>query len=458
MSLYAIIQLSEVRNVTHAIILVDNYLIDFQKKLTDALLSETRYEKKYVIMKDKALHEGFLQAKSDFEKHLKDALTLDNSVEVRNLLEEVGKLHNNYQILFSEEMEYLKSGKQYPRVWFSAEKEKVANNIVEDLKTLRLSSEENIFGKILNLSEAGTRARTVAMVMTAASLLFGVVLAVFITRSITVPLSQMKMKTREIAQGVYGADLSLSSPPEIEELTRAFNFMCNKLKEVDKMKSDFFSLMSHELRTPLTSINEGTNLFLEGHGGEVTEKQKKLLSIISEESNRLIKLVNSLLDLSKMEAGMLAYNFSESQIDPLIHKAIVEVIPLALARKIKIEKQVGDLRPVRMDTERILQVLRNLLGNALKFTPNGGLIAVSARLAEEWVEVSVADTGPGIPEEHLSTIFDKFRQVDPKKYGSFKGTGLGLAIAKHIVTKHGGRIWIESAIGKGSTFFFALPA
>jgi two-component system sensor histidine kinase GlrK len=458
MSVYAIIQLSEVRNVTHAIILVDNYLIDFQKKLTDALLSETRYEKKYVIMKDKALHEGFLQAKIDFEKHLKDALTLDNSVEVRNLLEEVGKLHNNYHVLFSEEMEYLKSGKQYPRVWFSTEKEKAANNIVEDLKTLRLSSEENIFGKILNLSEAGTRARTVAMVMTAASLLFGVVLAVFITRSITVPLSQMKMKTREIAQGVYGADLSLSSPPEIEELTRAFNFMCNKLKEVDKMKSDFFSLMSHELRTPLTSINEGTNLFLEGHGGEVTEKQKKLLSIISEESNRLIKLVNSLLDLSKMEAGMLAYNFSESQIDPLIHKAIIEVIPLALARKIKIEKQVGDLRPVRMDTERILQVLRNLLGNALKFTPNGGLISVSARLAGEWVEVSVADTGPGIPEEHLSTIFDKFRQVDPKKSGSFKGTGLGLAIAKHIVIKHGGKIWIESTLGKGSTFFFVLPA
>jgi signal transduction histidine kinase len=136
----------------------------------------------------------------------------------------------------------------------------------------------------------------------------------------------------------------------------------------------------------------------------------------------------------------------------------MEVIPLALARKIKIEKQVGDLRPVRMDTERILQVLRNLLGNALKFTPNGGLISVSARLAGEWVEVSVADTGPGIPEEHLSTIFDKFRQVDPKKSGSFKGTGLGLAIAKHIVIKHGGKIWIESTLGKGSTFFFVLPA
>jgi two-component system sensor histidine kinase GlrK len=307
------------------------------------------------------------------------------------------------------------------------------------------------------LNKAGVRAINVAMVTTAAALIFGVVLSLIITASITTPLAVMKRKTAEISSGIYEADLTLTSPPEIAALGESFNLMCVKLKTVDKMKSDFYALMSHELRTPLTSIKEGTNLFLEGQVGEVTEKQKRILSIIAEESNRLIDLVNSLLDIARLEAGMVAYNFSTTDLNPLVMRAIKEVTPLAQAKRITIEKDLHILPLVRLDAERFLQALRNLIGNALKFTPRGGTVTVASRPTENGVAISVADTGPGIPPEHAAVIFDKYRQAVVAGAQKLQGTGLGLAIVKHIVQDHGGRVWVDSEVGRGSIFTMVLP-
>ncbi|RPJ07970.1 MAG: sensor histidine kinase, partial [Deltaproteobacteria bacterium] len=233
----------------------------------------------------------------------------------------------------------------------------------------------------------------------------------------------------------------------------------DKLRTIDKMKSDFYSSMSHELRTPLTSIREGINLLRDGVGGEIPEKQKRLLTILTVEANRLIEVVNSLLDLSKMEAGMMTYAFDKENLGPLVERAMVEMAPLLESRKIRCEqKGFEELPPLRMDGERILQVLRNLIGNAVKFTPAGGRVMVTARQDNQGVEVSVSDTGPGIPPAYLSTIFDKYQQAGASGSYRIKGTGLGLSIAKHIISSHGGKIWAESKPGEGSTFIFVLPA
>jgi two-component system sensor histidine kinase GlrK len=234
--------------------------------------------------------------------------------------------------------------------------------------------------------------------------------------------------------------------------------MCAKLKEVDRMKSDFYSHMSHELRTPLTSIREGTNMFLEGLGGAVTDKQRELLTIVAEESNRLIELVNPLLDLSKLEAGMVAFHLVSTDLSPLVERSVREVAPLAEAKNIRIEIAMDELPSVSVDAERILQVLRNLIGNALKFTPQGGSVRIAARREKDGVRVSVADTGPGIAGEEINTIFEKFRQAPSANSRGFQGSGLGLAIVKHIVHEHGGRVWVESEVGRGSTFSLVLPA
>jgi two-component system sensor histidine kinase GlrK len=456
MSVYAIVQLGRVMDATRSIILVDNSLISLHKDLTDALLSETRYEKKYLIVQDRSLYEGFLTAKAEFERSLDQARTLGAYSGARDALNDAADFHLVYSSLFREETEALKIGADYPASWYAAEKEQAVNAAIEELIKIRLVSQQSIFDKVKKLSEAGTRARGIAMGVSAAMLLFGVLLAVWITRSITRPLKVMQRKTKDIADGVFEADLELPSPPEIGELAQAFNTMCSKLKEVDKMKSDFFALMSHELRTPLTAINEGTNLFLEGKGGEVTDKQKRLLTIISEESNRLIGLVNSVLDLSKLESGLLTFNFKMVDLSLLIARVVDEVGPLAEAKRITIGRDVDELPALSMDPERMLQVLRNLVSNALKFTPRGGMVKIAARCVEKvFVIVSVSDTGPGIPKEHAAAIFDKFRQVPGS--GRLPGTGLGLAIVKHIIQLHGGTVWVVSGRGNGSTFTFQLP-
>jgi two-component system sensor histidine kinase GlrK len=337
-------------------------------------------------------------------------------------------------------------------------KENAVKALAEALHTLDAMVQKTIIGKVTRLNEAVVQAGNVTLAVTASSLVLGIIISLLITRSITVPLDRMAKKTAEIGSGVlHGPDLDLRSPPEIGALARSFNFMSAQLREVDRMKSDFYSLMSHELRTPLTSIKEGTNLFLEGHGGPVTEKQKWLLTIVAEESNRLIALVNSLMDLSKLEAGMLTYNFTKAELLPLVTTAAGEVLPLAEAKKIRIGTDIDVVPPVTLDPERVLQVLRNLIGNALKFTPAGGAVSISVYNREGGVGVSVTDTGPGIPKEHRAAIFDKFRQATLAGSKKIPGTGLGLAIVKHIIQDHGGVVWVESEAGRGSTFTFVLP-
>ncbi|MGH7828957.1 MAG: sensor histidine kinase, partial [Candidatus Binatia bacterium] len=294
--------------------------------------------------------------------------------------------YRQYQELFDREVRYLRESQNYPQAEYKQEKETAADGVLQELEELRSYTQQKMYGKIKELAEAGDNARRIAMLMGAASLILVVMLSLLITRSITHPISILKSKTSEIAKGNFDVTLNLSSPPEIAELAAAFNLMCQRLNEVDTMKSEFFSSMSHELRTPLASIREGTGLLLDGLAGPITDKQKRILSIIVEESHRLIGLVNSLLDLSKMEAGMMTYTFDKSSLTPLIDGVITGIEPLAKAKRISLYAQLGeDLPSLRLDSEKVLQVLRNLLGNAVKFTPEGGHVRISAHNVDRGV-------------------------------------------------------------------------
>ncbi|OGQ73003.1 MAG: hypothetical protein A3G94_03030 [Deltaproteobacteria bacterium RIFCSPLOWO2_12_FULL_60_16] len=456
-SAYAVIELRRFNNITRSVLESDNRVLDYQKKLTDTLLSEIRYERRFIITRDDALYDQFLLFKNDFELYLEEATALADP-EASGFLRRAGGHHQSYQDLVDQEVKYLKARKDYPYERYKQQKERAADLISAELKKLAGYSQQNTYGKIQTLAEAGSNAGRVALLITGASLIFVITISFFITRSITRPISILKMKTRDIAKGHFEGDLNVASPPEIAELASALNFMSRKLKDLDRMKSDFFSSMSHELRTPLTSIKEGVSLLLDGVGGPLSDKQKKLLRILAEESERLISLVNSLLDLSKMEAGMMTYTFEPVPLVPLIDKVVIELAPLVEAKRIQLETKIAAGLPApRADNARILQALRNLVGNAVKFTPEGGQVTVSARHSDRTVEVSVADTGPGIPVESLTTIFEKYQQATAAGSYRIKGTGLGLALVKHIVTSHGGKVWAESEPGQGSRFTFVLP-
>ncbi len=456
-SVYAIFRLHQLNSGARHVLNVDYAVLDYKEKLTDSYLSQLRYEKKYTITKDIVLYNQYVSAKKGFAQLLSEALTLADTPEKKDSLNNVKAHHQHLQSLIDKEIEYVR-GNQNPKEGLKREMEKTSDEILEALKKLEVYSRHDIQKRMKMLGESAASARILGIVMSAIAILLVMATSFWITRSISRPLTILMDKTKEISKGVFIDNLDIPSPPEISELTAAFNSMCGKLKMVDKMKSDFYSSMSHELRTPLTSIKEGINLLREGAGGAVPEKQKRLLAILSEESKRLIDLVNSLLDLSKMEAGMMTYSYEPGSLAPLIERAATEMIPLVEARKIAFRKEVEAKLPmIKVDRERILQVLRNLIGNAVKFTPEGGQVRVVARLMNREIEISVSDTGPGIKKENLTTIFEKFRQAPFRHSNRIQGTGLGLAIVKHVIDAHGGRVWAESEPGQGASFIFVLP-
>lgn len=456
-SAFAVLKLREVRDVTQSIISVDNRLLDLYKNLSDSLFSEQRYEQKYFIMRDKALYQRFLSSSAEFARYHQNALWIAEPGELRSLLDRAGRLHSEYQALVNEETGHLMSNDGYSPLEYRRQKEKIINDLIGHIVKVRSLSQRSVVDKVKQLSDAGSRATRIAMGAAAAAIAAGIAISVLLAAGITKPLREMETKMAEFSNGMKDVALNVESPPEMASLARSFTVMCGKLKELDKMKTDFYALMSHELRTPLTSIKESTSLCLEGVAGTVTEKQKRLLAIIAEESNRLIALVNSLLDLSKREAGMMSYTFSDTRVNSLIAQAVSELAPLAEAKRIVISKDLKHLPDVSADPEKVLQVLRNLLGNALKFTPFGGLIAISSRKMKNRICVSVSDTGPGISPDHLVSIFEKYRQAGAAGSRTLQGTGLGLAIVKYIIHDHGGKVWAESDGKSGTTFTFVLP-
>jgi diguanylate cyclase (GGDEF)-like protein/PAS domain S-box-containing protein len=248
-------------------------------------------------------------------------------------------------------------------------------------------------------------------------------------------------------------------------------------RELDRMKSDFVAVVSHELRTPLASIKMFTSNLLDEVEGEINEDQRETLSRVGKNLDRLSRLINDLLDLSKLEAGKMEMKIGPVDVAEMM-RSTCDVFAAASSNKnVAIDVDLPEELPLLWaDADRVVQVLTNLVGNALKFTPEKGTVTLSVRRrppeppdriapadadstlsGEGSLLVSVRDTGPGIPEDDVARVFDKFYQTDHSMTRKTGGTGLGLPICKEIVTRHGGQIWAESRVGEGSTFSFELP-
>jgi NtrC-family two-component system sensor histidine kinase KinB len=229
-----------------------------------------------------------------------------------------------------------------------------------------------------------------------------------------------------------------------------------RLAELDRLKSEFVMKASHELRTPLTSIGMSVDLLLESAMKKLNDKEQQLLSAAHEDLQRLKALVNNLLDLSRIEAGKMEMEFSNNPVPPLLERAAAFFKIQAEEKGVALYFAVPEGMPnMKVDANKITWVLTNLIANALHFTPRGGTIHLTAEAFGPFIQISVRDTGPGIPYEYQSKIFDKFVQI--KSNNVLGGSGLGLAICKEIVRAHGGTIWVDSVPEAGSTFTFTLP-
>ena len=225
--------------------------------------------------------------------------------------------------------------------------------------------------------------------------------------------------------------------------------------EIDEMKTDFISVASHEMRTPMTSIKGSIELLLGGYAGELPAESNELLGICLTAVDRLIRLINDLLDISKIESGKMELHLARLSVPDCVHKSMRSLRSLAEVNKVTVKAEHDDRLPdVMADRDRLEQVITNLLSNALKYSPADKVVRVRVATVNDSVRVAVSDEGPGIPPDQVGRVFDRFQQLA----GAKKGTGLGLAIARALVEQHHGRMWVESELGHGTSFYFEIPA
>ncbi|MCX9012708.1 MAG: PAS domain S-box protein [Candidatus Methanoperedens sp.] len=230
-----------------------------------------------------------------------------------------------------------------------------------------------------------------------------------------------------------------------------------ELKKADELKTQFLSIVSHELRTPITPMNAQLQMILAGYFGVVTEQQMKSLEMILRNTTRLDRLIGDVLDISKLEAGVMRFIMARANLNEVVENAVETMRPQAQDKKITITLRGDKIPEIVFDRDKITQVIVNLINNAIKFTDSGGRINIGLSGNTDHAVVSVTDNGIGIKKEDTEKLFKPFQQVDSSYTRKYEGTGLGLAICRGIITYHGGKIWIESEFGKGSVFRFTLP-
>ncbi|MGB3402634.1 MAG: SpoIIE family protein phosphatase [Microcoleaceae cyanobacterium] len=308
------------------------------------------------------------------------------------------------------------------------------------------------------------------------ALLIAIITGILTARWVTKPIFDLNRSAQKIAQGKWEETVDFKRQDEVGELANAFNKMARQLKSyvetlenkneelqhLDQLKDEFLANTSHELRTPLNGIIGIAESLIEGATGELSTSTCANLAMIVNSGHRLSQLINDILDFSKLRHKKL-----ELQLKPIDIRGITDVIltlchPLAAHKNLKLINQIsGEFPLAYADENRMQQILYNLVGNAIKFTASG-TVEVTANLVNhlslnQWIEVTVTDTGIGIPADQLETIFDAFEQVEGSAKRGYSGTGLGLAITKQLVELHGGKLQVKSTVGEGSKFSFSLP-
>jgi signal transduction histidine kinase len=296
------------------------------------------------------------------------------------------------------------------------------------------------------------------------SILLALGLGYVISWSLIEPVMEIEARLRQIAAGDFTQRVKIVNRDELRTLAADVNRtseelgrLYQQLEAASRHKSEFLANTSHELRTPLNAILGYTELIQDNIYGEVPQKIREILDRVQSNGRHLLGLINDVLDLSKIEAGQLTLSIVDYSMKEVVQTVVVAAESLAAEKQLSLRSMIAEGLPRgEGDERRITHALLNLVGNAIKFTETGE-VAVQVAAVNGIFQVAVADTGPGIPPEEQQRIFEEFQQVDSSSTRKKGGTGLGLSISKRIIELHGGRIWVESELGRGSVFRFTLP-
>ena len=289
------------------------------------------------------------------------------------------------------------------------------------------------------------------------ALILALFLAFWMAGWVAGPLQRLVKATQKFPGGDAPTPLPLEGPAEVRELVGTFNEMTSRVQAGQKAQRDFVANVSHELKTPLTSIQGFSQALLDGTAATPAQ-QKQSVQVIYNEASRMYRMVLALLDLARLDAGIADLQRAPVDIRALLNGIAERFAPQAHSAGVKLVFEASPLPTITGDGDRLAQVLNNLVDNALKYTPRGGMVRLTAAPADDCVEITVEDNGAGISPGDLPHVFERFYQVDASRTGGVHhGTGLGLAIAREIVRAHGGKMNVRSAVGQGSQFTVRLP-
>jgi signal transduction histidine kinase len=346
-----------------------------------------------------------------------------------------------------------------------ADAEGIASDLYQDAADLADGTRAEVEELIARNASSFASSRALFIGVSAGALVLALLLGFVLSWSLIGPIQRIDNRLAAIASGDFSGGVEVENRDELGALGANVNRMNDELRRLyteleaaSQHKSEFLANMSHELRTPLNAIIGFSQVLRDEMVGSVNEKQAEYLDDIISSGNHLLSLINDVLDLSKVEAGQVELEVHPFSLREALERGVVMVRERATEDGVRVAFVADpEVDVVDGDERRIKQVIFNLLSNAVKFTPAGGEVDVSATRVNGEVRVSVADTGPGVAPEDRDRIFEEFQQSETG-VGLLEGTGLGLALSKRFVELHGGRIWVESELGRGSTFTFALPA
>ncbi|WP_455378450.1 ATP-binding protein [Petrachloros mirabilis] len=458
-NIYALFQLRQLSALSTTLATKHYPAIEVAKRVLTLAYEQLNSEKKYLAVGDPTFLKHFDEEAEEFHRGIERLLLDESSTEGRQLLEQAKRFQQERLSLFHAELEHAPPAPGVLSPVYENRRNAMMDQITAALDSYIVFHDAAISVGVSRSRESSARAEAVTEQLVLLALVAGIVLAGIASYTILRPLRQVQSHIRQIGQGDFRASLNIDAPSELRELVDTVNWMAGKLQELDDMKGEFLAHVSHELRTPMASIQEGTHLLLDEIPGPLTTEQQTTLRIMADSSRRLITLISTILDLSKMDAGMMEYRIIPTDLKRIADISINKIRLLADAKHVQLLVESPAQRVwVKADSVRIEQVLDNLLSNALKFSPQGGI--VKAQMTPDpnagVLVVSVSDTGPGIPSEELPHIFERFYQGSNNSKYSTPGSGLGLALAKKVVEAHGGRIWIESEVKKGTTVRFIL--
>ena len=456
-NLYALLQLRQLTAMSTEMASYHYPAAESAKRLLGSLYVQLNSEKKYLATKDAAFLANFNEEVEEFQRSLQQVLSRESAPQGQQLLYETGQLLQERLVLFHDGVE--QAAGKIPVPDYEKRRDAIMDRMAASIQGYVDLHEARVSVGVSESRASAVRAEAVTQQLVLLALVFALGLAGVASYTILRPLRQLQGHIKEIGQGKFGQPLQITAPAELTDLVDTVNWMGGKLQELDDMKTEFLAHVSHELRTPMASIQEGTHLLLDEIPGPLTQEQRTTLRIMADSSRRLIHLISTILDLSKMEAGMMEYRIVPVDLKRVAGISINKVRLLADSKHIQLVfESIGERVWVKADAPRVEQVLDNLLSNALKFGPEGSIVKLQMTPDPHAgvLEIAVSDTGPGIAAEDLPHIFERFYQGRTKAKNSSAGSGLGLALAKKVVEAHGGRIWIESEVGKGTTVRFVL--